>query len=205
MNTELPIFDELAFDEEKHIYKLNGAVVPSVTQIMKPLSSALYKGVDENVLKMAAERGTAVHNAIENFILFGIEDLGEERLGYFEAFKKWWKDVKPEPLATEHRVYHKSLRYAGTADLPAIIEGKRIVVDYKTSATVNKMLTGVQLEAYAKAYESQGIEIDGKAILHLKNDGNYSYLYYQKNDFESWEVFGSLMIINNHIHKYGGK
>ena len=199
---EIPSFDELAFEEESHVYKLNGAEIPSVTTIMKPLSASLYHGVDDEVLRKAAERGTAVHNAIENYLQFGIVDIAPEYQGYMDAFLKWLEDFDVKPLATESRVYHKTLRYAGTADMPAIVNGQVICVDYKTSASVNKMLTGIQLEAYAKAYESHGIKFDGKAILHLKGNGKYSWVYYDKNDIESWEVFGALLKIQSHIRKY---
>lgn len=202
---DIPTFDELTFEEEKHIYRLNGTYVPAVSTVMKPLSQALYKDVDEEILNKAAARGTAVHNAIENYTLFGITDIEPDYEGYFRAFREWWNEVKPKALGTECRVYHKVLRYAGTADMPVIIDGKRILVDFKTSAGVNRMLTGVQLEAYAKAYESHGVMFDGKAILHLKSDGKYSWMYYDKNDTESWEVFGALITVHNHIQKYKWK
>ena len=199
---KMPTFDELTFEEEQHIYKLDGKYIPSVTTVMKPLSQALYKDVDESVLNKAAARGTAVHNAIENFVKFDFSDIDPEYEGYLRGFKDWWKETQPVPLGSECRVYHKVLRYAGTADMPVEIDGKRILIDFKTSAGVNKMLTGVQLEAYAKAYESHGIPFDGKAILHLKSSGKYDWTYYDRNDRESWEVFGALMVVYSHIQKY---
>lgn len=198
----LPEFPELLFEEKRHIYTLNGQIFPSVTTVMKPLDNALYKGIDEEVMRTAAARGTAIHNAAENFALYGAEDIEPEFQGYFDAFLKWWSDYNPEPLATESRLYHKYLMYSGTADLPCIISGKRTLVDYKTSAVVNKMLTGVQLEAYAKAFESHGFKFDEKAILHLKNDGSYQMVRYKVPDIESWEVFNALMVVWNHIQKY---
>lgn len=202
---EVPTFDELTFEEEKHIYRLDGKYVPAVSTVMKPLSQALYKDVDEAILNKAAERGTAVHNAIENYVLYGLKDIAEDYAGYFRAFKNWWKEMQPEALATECKVYHRVLRYAGTADMPVLIDGKKILVDFKTSAGINKMLTGVQLEAYAKAYESHGFMFDGKAILHLQSSGQYKWLYYDKNDSESWEVFGALLTVHNHVQKYKWK
>lgn len=199
---KVPTFDELEFEENRHIYTLDGVVIPSVTTIMRPLSQSLYRGVDESVLNKAAARGTAVHNAIENYTLFGLSDIEPMYKGYLDAYVSWCKDYSPQPIATECKVYHKILRYAGTSDLLAIIDGKRILVDYKTSATVNKMLTGIQVEAYSKAYESHDFPIDGKAILHLKNNGKYTWVYYDKNDSESWEVFGALLTVHNHIEKY---
>lgn len=204
MNGELiiPSFPELEFEEKSHIYKLNGEIIPSVSKVMKPLSKALYRDVDEAVLNQAAKRGTAVHNAIENYVLYGIEDIEPAYRGYFDAFKKWWEENNPTVLGTECKVYHKILRYAGTADMLVSINGKWILVDFKTSATVNRMLTGVQLEAYSKAYDSHGIHFDSKAILHLQNSGNFKWHEYQSRDIENWEVFGALMKVHNHIKKY---
>ena len=203
MTTDIKLdFPELTFEEDRHIYKLNGVQIPSVTTVMRPLSNELYRTVDEDVLNRAADRGTAVHNAIENYYKFGIADIDPRYESYFNAFNYWYKDVNPEVLESECRLYHKFLLYAGTADMLVVIDGKVILVDFKTSASVNKMLTGVQLEAYSKACESHGINIDGKAILHLKKNGKYDWHYYDKNDAESWECFGALMVVRNHIKKY---
>lgn len=198
----LPFFPELKFDGIRHIYTLNGQILPSVTTVMKPLDHELYSGIDESIMQMAASRGTAIHNAAENYVLYGIEDIEPKYAGYFEGFLKFWEEQKPVPLATESRAYHKILRYAGTADLPCVIDGKKVLIDYKTSAAVNKMLTGVQLEAYERAFGSHGFNFDEKAIVHLKNDGSYQMVRYKANDMESWQVFSSLMVVWNHIQKY---
>ena len=62
----IPEIPELVFEEEKHIYMLNGLEIPSVTRIMEPLSQHEYGAIDKWVLEKAANRGTAVHNSIEN-------------------------------------------------------------------------------------------------------------------------------------------
>ena len=142
---ELPEFSELTFEEKTHQYKLNGFEIPSVTTIMKPLSSAHYKTVDEEVLKKAATRGTTVHEAVENYLLFGVEDIPPELEGYFLGFKKWIMDFNPVPIKPECKIYHKTLGYAGTADLPCYIKEQPTLVDLKTTATIAKMLTRVQL------------------------------------------------------------
>ena len=196
--------NELLFDEAKHIYKLNGSIIPSVTTVMKPLSNTLYKGIDETVLNRAAERGTIVHNAIENYIKFGVTDCPQEFVPYFSAFLRWCRDYKVEFLESEQKTYHKFMRYAGTIDLICKVNGMRVLVDYKTSAAVNRMLTGVQTEAYAKAYETHGGRVDEKAILHLDKFGNYEFIEYKRNDTESWNTFNALMTIYNHVRKYQG-
>lgn len=51
---EFPVFPELEFEETKHTYTLDGQMLPSVTTVMKPLDQALYAGISEEVMRMAA-------------------------------------------------------------------------------------------------------------------------------------------------------
>lgn len=152
---QIPQQPGLAFEEKTHQYILNGMqVLPSVTTLMKPLSDTLYAGIRPETLQAAAERGTEVHSAIEDYVTLGITDISEARRGYFEAFLRWMKDYNVQPLSVEHRAYHPALGYAGTLDLLCTLSKGDTdsqvltLVDFKTSASVNRMLTGVQLEAY---------------------------------------------------------
>lgn len=199
---ELPDFSELTFEEKTHKYLLNGFEIPSVTTIMRPLSDAHYKTVDDDVLKKAASRGTSVHEAVENYLLFGIEDIQPELRGYFDGFKKWIVDYNPVPIKTECRIYHKTLSYAGTADLPCYIGEQPTLVDYKTTATVAKVLTRVQLEAYKKAFESHGFKFTRKLIVQAKCDGSYKVVEHEINDVESWKVFTELLDVYRFVKKY---
>lgn len=198
----IPAFPELTFDEARHIYKVNGVYLPSVTTVMKPLSSEFYKGIDEGVLGAAADRGTTVHNAIENFVKFEIKDIAPEFDGYFQAFLRWWDDYKPVPIANESRVYHKYMRYAGTADMPCVVNNLVTCVDFKTSASLAEMLVRVQLEAYSKAFDSQGFRFDNKMAVQLKKDGSYKVEEYRAGDSEAWEVFGALLTMWGYVRQY---
>ena len=196
---KIPEFPELTFDEAGHIYRLNGLVIPSVTTLMKPLSDDFYRTVDPNVLDRAARRGTAIHNAVENFTTFGVQDIAPQYAGYFQSFLQWWELRKPEPLAMEHKVYHKILRYAGTADLICVIGGRLTLVDYKSSAQVNSKLCAVQLEGYDRAFESQGVKVDDRLILHLSKSG-YQEVPFQRSS-KCWSVLSSLMTIRNYMNE----
>ena len=110
--------------------------------------------------------------------------------------------MKPEVLGNECRLYHKSLRYAGTADLPCIVKGKTVMVDVKTTSQLLEMLARVQLEAYVKGFESHGVQFDGKAILHLRRDGTYKFEPYPLRDPDAWRVFGALLTVNGYIQKF---
>lgn len=192
----------LTFENDTHTYKLDGVVIPSVTQVMKPLSEALYKSVDENILGVAAHRGSIVHESIEDYLNHGIDDIQPEYRGYLDAFKAFEHDYPFEVVGVEMRTCHGLLRYAGTVDLLCRIDGRLILIDYKTSARINEMLTGVQLEAYASALASNEIFVEDKAILHLKDNGKYTLKWYGKRSSESIAVFGACLTIYNHIMKF---
>lgn len=196
---EIPQFPELTFEEDTHTYRLNGLTIPSVTTLMKPLSDDFYRTVDQSVLDRAAKRGTAIHNAIENFTEFGVVDIAPQYAGYFDSFLQWWELRKPEPLAKEHRVYHKILRYAGTADLICVMGGRLTLVDYKSSAQVNEKLCAVQLEGYDRAFESHGVKVDDRLILHLSKTA-YQEVPFQRSS-KCWSVMSSLMTIKNYMNE----
>ena len=191
--------DKLEFDETRHIYRLNGSVLPSVSEIIRPVSDSFYSGIDPEVLQKAADRGTTIHSAIETWIECQMDTIVEDTYrGYFDAFLSWWNANNPEPLATEFRVFHKILRYAGTIDLIAKVGGRTVLVDYKNSVSVNEKAYSLQLEAYRQALKSHGFEIDGKMILHLKPTGEYEEVW-MKEDPNKWLVFNSLKIVRDYI------
>ena len=198
--TKIPEFKGFDFDEEKHLYTLNGVKLPSVTEIMKPLADKEYKAVSEEVLNHAAKRGTAVHNAIENWIKYEIDDISEENRGYFNSFLKWWTENTPELVGSEIRAYHRRLMYAGTVDLLCYIGGKLTLVDYKTTYTVLEKNCAVQLEAYNQMLKSFGICVERKMILHLTKTGEPKVYEYPVADLERLEVFKSLKCVYSYLN-----
>jgi hypothetical protein len=206
MTNNLPEFTELAFEDSKHIYRLNGKRIPAVSTILKPLSSELYKDIDEDDLKTAADRGTSIHESAENYAKFGVEEFTESTEPYVRAFVEWWNKYNPIPIASEYRTYHPLYRYAGTADLVCLIKDKLTLVDYKSSVTFSEMLTRLQLEAYSKAIKTHGNTIEEKAVLHLQKNGSFEFIQHKPSDSEAWETFGSLLTVYNYKQKYlGGK
>ncbi len=197
---KLPELSELTFDAPTHTYKLDGLVIPSVSTIMEPLKVELYKGICDSTLKDAADKGTIVHNVIENWIKFGINDTPHEYRGYFDGFLEFWNKNEPHVIGSELRIYHKLLRYGGTIDLLAYIEDKLTLIDFKSTYTVSDMTCGVQLEAYAQALASHNIKVERKMILQLKKDGKEKKIEYPVNDPQRWRVFGSLKTMYDYIH-----
>ena len=110
---QLPI----EFEPVNHIYTVEGAKLPSVTQIMKPMSMMLYEGIPWDVLSAAADRGTRVHEQVSNFIRFGVLEEDDDTAPYLAAYRAFSEKYKPEWIASEYRVFHKLMRYSGTVDL----------------------------------------------------------------------------------------
>lgn len=139
MTVEVPELPELTFDEASHIYRLNGDIIPSVSKLMEPLKDQCYGGISKRTLENAAIKGSAVHNSIENWIKFGIDDIPSEHRGYFNGFVEWWKQYKPRVFGSEVRIYHKLMRYGGTIDLLCEIGGLLELIDFKTTYTLLDM------------------------------------------------------------------
>lgn len=195
----IPEVEGMTFDEESHIYRVDGIEIPSVSAIMEPLSRAKYSGINAKTLEKAAERGTSVHNGIENYIKFGIRDVPEEHMGYFVAFLEWWNTYNPVAVASEARLYNSLLGYAGTADLIVYAEDKLTLIDCKSTYSVSEMTCGVQLEAYTRALMTMGVEVQAKKILHLQKTGRFKYIDFKVNDTERWRVFTALKTVHDYI------
>lgn len=202
MQVSVPHLPELEFEEGPHVYRLDGEVIPSVSQIMEPLSKAKYSGIPERVLRKAAGRGDAVHTAIENWLKFGFPDIPSEHREYMDAFLDWWNEMQPEVVGSEIRVYHKLQRYAGTIDLLCYIGNRLVLVDYKTTAQISEMTCGVQLEAYGQALKSHGVQPEEKRILHLRRGGTWKEHLFPANDTKCWRTFGACKTLYEYIGSY---
>lgn len=85
-------------------------------------------------MRTAAELGTLVHDACEQYALTGTRpDVDDEVRPYLERFDGWLQEFSPSYQATEVAVYHPELGYAGTCDAFLTIGGVRYIADYKSS------------------------------------------------------------------------
>lgn len=155
--------DILEFDEDGHIYLVNGVVVPSVSQLLNFKFKNKYEGVSERVLKRAADKGTELHEAIEMYCRFGLEkDLVELR-----NFKFLQKQYNFEVVENEVPIiiyYRKKPVAAGRLDL-VLKEGKDLILaDIKRTSVLDKEYLGYQLNLYKIGYEQSY----HRSIKHLK-------------------------------------
>ncbi len=143
----------LTFDPVKHEYRDGDRVIPSVTQILAPLSD--FSFVDADVLSAAQEFGTAVHRACELYDLqqLDIDALDPELRPYLDGWIKFCHDHSCQWVAIEKRVYCETMGYAGTLDRVGFVGLDSAVVDIKSGSAMFPSV-GPQLAAYAHAYSA---------------------------------------------------
>lgn len=160
----------LTFVEEKHQYFLDDSLIPSVSEILKPI----HDKINAKTLKKAAERGTKIHRAIEFMSKYDLKKFDQEILGYLEAYKKFRSEHNTwELLHSEYRTYHKSLLYGMTIDEVYKTEKGIVLLDLKTTSEAYLNTWSVQLSAYKNGYESQHEKVIKTYILKLNKDGEY--------------------------------
>ena len=159
------------YDEENHKYYVDGEEKPSVTEIAKPISFERLNNLPKHILEKARKRGDAVHEIAEEYLLVGeldFDDIEQDYIPYIEQFIEWVFTYKPKVLYTEYKMF--SLEFAGTCDLICELDGKTIIVDYKTTSAIDRKSLSVQLEGYSRLCKLYGIKIDECWYLHLKKD-----------------------------------
>ena len=82
----------------------------------------------------AAARGTDVHRVAEQLHLGQTVEYDDSIAGYVTQYRRFLEDFQPEFLLAEAPVYNLTYRYAGTLDGVAVIDGKTVVMDVKTTA-----------------------------------------------------------------------
>ena len=101
--------------------------------VIKWLRDARFR--PQKGLLSASALGTAVHDACEQYALTGERPQVDnpEIEPFLDRFDEWAQKWQPEYLAAEAAVYNQTYGYAGTLDAIAIIDGAKVLLDYKSS------------------------------------------------------------------------
>lgn len=132
--------------------------------------------------------GSAVHSLIESALKSGgsgIDEasscLSEQVINAFRAFRSWSNDVGFVCLSSEMGLYDIEMGYAGRADCVCMVNGKKYIVDYKTSNDFYEEYP-IQVAAYVNAYNKlfgPDGKVDGFGVLRLdKGSGKYYWMDY---------------------------
>lgn len=162
----MPKPNDLLFIEETHEYFLGVKRLPSVSEVMKPLTEVSLSAVPQRQLEIARDRGLAVHRAIDEYIKFGV--FNEEVAGYLDQFILMLIENGLQVIESEFMLTDGE--YAGTLDLIVKDEQGRLgIIDTKTTYVIAKYVN-VQLAAYELLAKYNGYEIKWTKIFHIKED-----------------------------------
>lgn len=164
----------LEFNKDKHEYSIDGKIIPSVTQILSAVGLSDFSCVSPDILQVACERGTIVHQYVEwhNLGVLDEESVDPELRGYFDAYLS---AGIPKPVSSEKIVYSKTFNYAGTLDQ---LVTPRWINEIKTTAQQSPV-HGLQLTAYWLAEHDINDKPDKLTALYLKPDGTSGLVEYQ--------------------------
>ena len=175
---------QLTFLDARFYQTQDGNYVPSVTHILDcyPKGAAYFNWLKENgkdadeIRDEAGRRGSVVHKLTEMY------DAGEEvnlvnpngsidyKLNEWAMFERYVEFRKRFSFTTdciELNIISKELGYAGTLDRVITMDGKKILLDIKTSNAIYPSYW-LQLAAYRSLLlNSLGRQVDSVAILWL--------------------------------------
>lgn len=123
--------------------------------------------------------GTVVHSFAEDWIqskLNGKEEpdlpVNDEARESAQRFLDWVDSNDVEFLATEQIVFHPMFGYAGTYDCKAIVNGNRLIIDFKTSKRLYDEYD-LQATGYLKAEQQRKPDenLDGYSIIRFPKSG----------------------------------
>ncbi len=160
----------LEYIDESHTYIFDGVVLPSITQMLKFKFGNKYNGVDEKVLKRAAEKGTAVHQAIEDYEKRSIDDTNCIELRNYKFLKKQF-DFKCLDNEVPIVLFYKDKPIAaGRVDLIIEDKGKVGIADIKRTSVFDKEYVAYQTNLYRLGYQqSYGVEVSFLRGIHLRD------------------------------------
>lgn len=144
----------MKFNEQTHEYTRNGKTYISVTQLLEKYGlSTNYSGIPKQVLQNAANRGKAVHKALELFINGDQSMLGlYEEVDLFNNYIKL-RNIDLTKTRSEEIVYNDKYLIAGTIDFQYTdIDDKgipeNIMADFKNTSTLHYDVVSWQLSLY---------------------------------------------------------
>ena len=137
----------------------------------------------------AGKRGTEFHEAA--MLVFEEEPPVAPGMN---ALAQWVNTCGVKPIALENVVYSRELGCAGTFDALVEIQGKKVLVDYKTGGVYQDH--AIQLAGYAGMWQrmNPGKEIDLCQVIQIDCEAE-TYTVHTVNDWLGWYDRGFLPLL----------
>lgn len=139
----------MKFDEKTHEYTRQGSVYTSATQLLKKYGLSVdYGTIPPAVLAKAAQKGNAVHKALELYI-----DGDKNMIGLSNEVKQFDKYITDRGInlslaKAEEMLYDDNYKIAGTIDFQYLDGKDMYVADFKTTSSLHLDAVAWQLSIY---------------------------------------------------------
>jgi len=177
-----------SFDEENHIYKLRGGVIPSVTQVYSK-RFPFYNNGDP----VPAAKGSYIHKCISLYLRGELDrsKLLYDTENYIDSFDSFicQSGYKMQKFISEVSMYHSFFEYGFTTDVFFTESGD--LIDVKTGSYFNREQFEMQLIAYAEGLRSWGFKVNKMITVRLYGkDKKYGHkpveFLYDKNIYREF-------------------
>ncbi len=141
----------------------------------------------------AGDIGTAAHAMVEAHIRGRAlpSPISAEAERAFQGYLRWERENKIQILEQEIQLVSEEFRYGGTLDAVGVIDGKYVLLDWKTSKGIYKNYI-LQLAAYKNLWDENcfGREITGGAwLVRFSKSDSVCEPYPFEDLTEAWEQF----------------
>lgn len=165
--------------DENHVYRIDGDVVPGVTEILKaggygnPAETEGGFVISDEVIENSRDRGIIIHEAVSLLVTNQLDwdSVDDECLPYVQAFADWMESTGFYAVSSESLFFEDEYQYCGTRDLVGYIGEDLVIPDIKTGSAGLKPWHKYQLAAYAYPLSERGTKWPRRIMLHLKKDG----------------------------------
>jgi genome maintenance exonuclease 1 len=214
--SKLDIVKSITLETGRTYHHPNGKTYPSVTTVM---SHVAKDGIDKwkervgeqdarKVMVQASRKGTLLHDTCERYILNEEDYLGNNDVITnlsFKYIKKILDENVDDVYVIEKSLYSDYLGVAGKTDLIAKYNGKKSIIDYKTSRKEKKKehITTyfMQATAYSIMFEElTGIPITDLTIIMTFNDGGGN-VFQEKRDNYVEQLIEAIKNYNENIKR----
>lgn len=190
---------QLTFEPEGHTYRLAGLEVPGVTQVLELLED--WEKVPRHLLEAARLFGQHVHEACALLVRGKLDwaSLDPALVPYLEGAQRFLRESGVKVIASELRIAHKTLRYAGTLDILGEIRGQTGLFDFKSGIVPRTV--GPQTAAYVGAHQdTYGIRVNRRYCVQLSPELPNGYKVHALNEPADWHTFLSALNIHRWKH-----
>lgn len=204
---------DFQFNEEKHLYTVDGSKVVSVTEAMRSWVKVRFGNyvyyvstIDGTVLPAkvfegAQDQGRAVHKALPMLVAGKLNwtILHPDLVNPLKQFEKWLDDYNVKILDMEIPEYSKKYEYAGKRDILCyLLNNQRTLVDVKTASIG---LIEAQTAAYEALYRENSryrSRLD-RASLILPKDGAYKFEIFTSRYDHDFAYFKTKLYENKYL------